>query len=149
MASSGGFWLTGGAGTMGDKPLRMIMRQSGEMICKHLRCGQMLAYRSHGVRGYSTEIRGQRSGMRWSRFVVSQVPKSEAPGAPIFSGCAHFSRHLGHPPTPHHFAAPLVVSPVATLYPFISKGKNLTTTRMLEVPLSAILKNTSTGSSAI
>ena len=31
--------------------------------------------------------------------MVSQVPKSEAPGAPIFSGCFHFSRHLGHPPT--------------------------------------------------
>jgi transcriptional regulator with XRE-family HTH domain len=31
------------------------------------------------------------------RSVLSQVPKCEAPGAPIFSGCAHFSRHLGHP----------------------------------------------------
>jgi hypothetical protein len=31
------------------------------------------------------------------RSVLSQVPKSEAPGPPIFCGCGHFSRHLGHP----------------------------------------------------
>jgi hypothetical protein len=30
--------------------------------------------------------------------VLSQVPKSEAPGPPIFIGYSHFSRHLGHPP---------------------------------------------------
>jgi hypothetical protein len=29
--------------------------------------------------------------------VLSQVPKCEAPGPPILSGCAQFSRHLGHP----------------------------------------------------
>jgi len=29
------------------------------------------------------------------------VPKSEAPGAPRFSGCAHFSRHLGHQQSQH------------------------------------------------
>ena len=34
--------------------------------------------------------------------VLSQVPKSEAPGPPIFSGCDHFSRHLGHPPERRH-----------------------------------------------
>jgi len=33
------------------------------------------------------------------RSVLSQVPKCEAPGAPIFIGCSHFPRHLGHPPT--------------------------------------------------
>ena len=32
------------------------------------------------------------------RSEVSQVPKCEAPGAPIFYGCTHCSRHLGHPP---------------------------------------------------
>ena len=32
------------------------------------------------------------------RSVLSQVPKCEAPGAPIFRGCAYFSRQLGHPP---------------------------------------------------
>jgi hypothetical protein len=32
------------------------------------------------------------------KSMLSQVPKGEAPGAPIFSGCSHFSRHLGHPP---------------------------------------------------
>jgi hypothetical protein len=32
------------------------------------------------------------------RCVLSQVPNSEAPGAPIFNGCNHLSRHLGHPP---------------------------------------------------
>ena len=26
------------------------------------------------------------------------MPKGEAPGAPIFSGCTHFSRRLGRPP---------------------------------------------------
>ena len=31
------------------------------------------------------------------RSVLSQVPKCEAPGAPIFIGCSHFPRHLGHP----------------------------------------------------
>jgi len=30
------------------------------------------------------------------RSVLSQVPKSEAPGAPNLSGCVHFSRDLGH-----------------------------------------------------
>ena len=39
----------------------------------------------------SGEIRGNNP-------VLSQVPKCEAPGAPRFSGCDHFSRHLGHPP---------------------------------------------------
>ena len=29
---------------------------------------------------------------------LSQVPKCEAPGPPIFSDCAHFFRHLGHLP---------------------------------------------------
>jgi hypothetical protein len=29
---------------------------------------------------------------------LSQVPKGEAPGPPIFNGSAHFSRHLGNPP---------------------------------------------------
>ena len=33
------------------------------------------------------------------KSVLSQVPNCEAPGAPIFCGCSHFSRHLGHPPT--------------------------------------------------
>jgi len=28
------------------------VRRSGEIICKHLRCGQTLAYRSHGARGF-------------------------------------------------------------------------------------------------
>jgi hypothetical protein len=38
----------------------------------------------------------------WSRFVVSQVPKSEAPGAPIFLGLMKVSwvrfvaSHTGH-----------------------------------------------------
>jgi hypothetical protein len=31
------------------------------------------------------------------RFMVSQVPKGEAPGAPSFNGCVYFPRHLGHP----------------------------------------------------
>jgi hypothetical protein len=31
--------------------------------------------------------------------MLSQVPKGEVPGAPIFSGCSHFSRHMGHPLT--------------------------------------------------
>ena len=36
-------------------------------------------------------------GSPWTRFVLSQVPKSEAPGATIFRGCSHFSRHPGPP----------------------------------------------------
>ena len=69
----------------------------------------MLAYRSHGVRGYSTEIRGQRSGMRWSRFVVSQVPKSEAVkcrdmvyilSPDILYSFTRRDEDLGHPPIP-------------------------------------------------
>jgi hypothetical protein len=52
----------------------------------------------------------------------SQVPKSEAPppqgrrpvlgdpgpGTPIFSGCARFSRHLGHPPANLNLLASLL-----------------------------------------
>jgi hypothetical protein len=34
----------------------------------------------------------------WLRFLLSQAPNSGAPGAPIFSGCAHFAWHPGHPP---------------------------------------------------
>ena len=30
----------------------------------------------------------------WVAADETQVPKSEAPGAPIFSGCGHFFRHL-------------------------------------------------------
>ena len=43
------------------------MQRVEEIICKHLRCGQTLAIRSHG-------------------FVVTQVPKCEGPGAPGFLG---------------------------------------------------------------
>ena len=42
--------------------------------------------------------RKSKTGLR--RSVLSQVPKSEAPGAPIFSGWAHYARDLGHPPSP-------------------------------------------------
>jgi len=35
---------------------------------------------------------------RKAASVLSQVPKCEAPRAPNFSGCAHNSRHLSHPP---------------------------------------------------
>ena len=34
--------------------------------------------------------------------MLSQVPKCEAPGAPRFSGCDAFSRHLGHPAIDDH-----------------------------------------------
>jgi hypothetical protein len=145
----------------------------------HLRWGQRLAYRSHGVRGYSTEIRGaeirdalvevrgfpgaqkrgtwgthlqwlcsllpapgppasliarmgfvvtrqrsggQRSEMRWSRFVVSQVPKSEAPGAPIFSGCAHFAWHLGHQPTSLSLPTPESGSPCGQAFRLLASS---------------------------
>ena len=51
----------------------------------------------------SGEIRGNNP-------VLSQVPKCEAPGAPRFSGCDAFSRHLGHPPEP-------VITPIAAGLP--------------------------------
>jgi hypothetical protein len=54
----------------------------------------------HRWKAYNESLqmsRKSRTGLL--RFLVSQVPKGEAPGAPIFSGCTHFSRHLGHPPT--------------------------------------------------
>src|ERR1035441_6016235 len=53
----------------------------------------------HRWKAYNESLqmsRKSRTGL--PRSVLSQVPKCEAPGAPIFSGCAHFSRHLGHPP---------------------------------------------------
>ena len=34
LASAGGFWLTGGAGTIGEKLLRMIVRRAGKILCK-------------------------------------------------------------------------------------------------------------------
>ena len=54
----------------------------------------------HRWKAYNESLqmsRKSRTGL--PRFVLSQVPKCEAPGAPIFSGCIHFSRHLGHPPS--------------------------------------------------
>jgi hypothetical protein len=33
----------------------------------------------------------------WLRFVVSQVPKSEAPGAPSFSGCTYSGTRATRP----------------------------------------------------
>jgi hypothetical protein len=44
--------------------LRIIVRQRGEIICNHLRCGQRLAFRSHRD--------------SW----IPQVPKAK-PGAPV------------------------------------------------------------------
>jgi len=84
-----------------------------------LRCSQMLkavkATESEEVKAPRVFVSDESARHRWKaynesqqmssksktglpRSVLSQVPKSEAPGAPSFSGCAHFSRHLGHPP---------------------------------------------------
>ncbi len=49
------------------------------------------------VERISTDVEEEQN--RTPRSVLSQVPKCEAPGAPRFSGCDHFSRHLGHPPS--------------------------------------------------
>jgi hypothetical protein len=43
-ASVGSFRLKGGR-----KTSKIIVRRSKEIICKHLRCGQPLAIRSHGL----------------------------------------------------------------------------------------------------
>jgi hypothetical protein len=55
----------------------------------------------HRWKAYNEPVqmsRKSKTGLR--RSVLSQVPKSEAPGAPIFSGWAHYARDLGHPPSP-------------------------------------------------
>jgi hypothetical protein len=39
-----------------------------------------------------------KSGTGMQRSVPSQVPKCNAPGAHIFSGCDYFARHSGRPP---------------------------------------------------
>jgi hypothetical protein len=39
MASAGVFWLTGGAGAIGEKHLRMIVRRAGKILCKDQRSG--------------------------------------------------------------------------------------------------------------
>ena len=49
------------------------------------------------------------------RSVLSQVPKCKAPGAPIFSGCSHFSRHLGHPPVLPVWICPMWICGTKTL----------------------------------
>jgi hypothetical protein len=63
--------------------------------------GGLPPFRDETAEGWGTQFSGGKgsgkSGLIGS--VLSQVPKCEAPGAPIFSGCAHFSRHRGHPPT--------------------------------------------------
>jgi hypothetical protein len=61
-------------GRVEGKLLCMIVQQSWEMICNHLRWGQLLAIRSHGLRGNSKEIRGQRSGVRNALVEVRGLP---------------------------------------------------------------------------
>jgi hypothetical protein len=44
----------------------------------------------------TADVEKNKTGL--TRFIVSQVPKSKAPGAPIFSGDAHFSSPAPGPP---------------------------------------------------
>ena len=79
---------------MERKLLCMIVQQSGEMICNHLRRGQRLAYRSHWVRGNSKEIRGQRSGVRNALVEVRGLPGAQKRGCQVPGhGLQFVSRH--------------------------------------------------------
>jgi len=84
-------------GTLGDGTARfLISRPSPESAAAERRMGHPRICGSFWGWPPAPLLELLRTGLPGS--VPTQVPKCEAPGPPIFSGSAHFSRHLGHPP---------------------------------------------------
>jgi hypothetical protein len=61
---------------------------------KRVRYGHEAGELTHSTLVFFGYLRSLNEQIRPAK-VLSQVPKSKAPGPPIFSGCAHLSRHLG------------------------------------------------------